>query len=260
MRWYSFRAAAGRDGPRSGAELTLPELARRCSMRCMRSSGPPHNPSVRELIAGKRKWASSLTREQAKAGFKGWHERGYLPHRDEPGLKQFVTFHVADSFPASLRSEWETMLKIEENSERRKRLQNYLDLGHGECPLRDSQIARVVEDAFRFFHGQDYDLRAWVVMPNHVHVLFEVWQKPLGQVIGDWKKFTARQANKLLRRTGQFWAGDYWDTFMRDAKHQLQARNYAENNPVKAGLVSSARDWPWSSARFRDAYGRLVLD
>jgi hypothetical protein len=89
----------------------------------MNQGGLPHNPGVRELVAGKRKWASSLTVEQAIVGFKGWHERGYLPHRDEPGLTQTVTFHVADSFPASLSSEWQALLKIEDNDERRKQLQ-----------------------------------------------------------------------------------------------------------------------------------------
>ena len=56
--------------------------------------------------------------EQAKAGFKGWHERGYLPHRDEPGLTQMVTFHVADSFPNTLRSEWAALYEIEDDAER----------------------------------------------------------------------------------------------------------------------------------------------
>jgi hypothetical protein len=95
----------------------------------MSRPGPPHNPGLRELIVGKCKWASSLTVEQAKAGFQGWHERGYLPHRDEPELTQMVTFHVADSFPASLRSECEALLEIEDNDERRKQLQAYLDKG-----------------------------------------------------------------------------------------------------------------------------------
>ena len=93
----------------------------------MDQEGLPHNPGVRELVAGKRKWASSLTTQQVKAGFKGWHERGYVPHRDEPGLTQMVTFHLADSFPASLRSEWEALLVIQDNDERRKRLQAYLN-------------------------------------------------------------------------------------------------------------------------------------
>jgi REP element-mobilizing transposase RayT len=222
--------------------------------------GPPHNPALRELIAGKRKWASSLTNEQAKAGFKGWHERGYLPHRDEPGLTQMVTFHMADSFPASLRSEWQALVEIEDNDVRRKQLQAYLDKGRGECPLRQPRLAELVEGALRFYHGKDYELRAWVVMPNHVHVLFAAGKKSMGQIIGDWKEYTAREANKLLKRRGQFWAADYWDTFMRNSNHELQARNYAERNPVKAGLAAAARDWPWSSARLRDEYGRLVLE
>src|SRR5947209_19772444 len=111
-----------------------------------RPLGPPRNPALRDLIAGKRKWASSLTREEAKAGFKGWHERGYLPHRDEPGLTQMVTFHVADSFPAALRSEWAALLVIEDEIERRKKLQAYLDKGCGECPLRKPEIASLVDE------------------------------------------------------------------------------------------------------------------
>jgi len=70
-------------------------------------TGPPRNPGVRELVQGKRRWSSFLKSDDAKAGYRGWHERGYLPHRDEPGLRQFVTFRLADSFPESLRSEWE---------------------------------------------------------------------------------------------------------------------------------------------------------
>lgn len=59
-------------------------------------------------------------------GFRGWHERGYLPHRDEPGLTQFVTLHLADSFPATLRAEWEALLEVEDDRERRLQLEAYL--------------------------------------------------------------------------------------------------------------------------------------
>jgi putative transposase len=151
-------------------------------------SGPPHNPGLRELIAGKKRWASSLTVEQARAGFKGWHERGYLPHRDEPGLTQMVTFHVRDSFPTALRSEWAALLDMEDNAERRKKLQAYLDRGRGECPLRNPQIAALVKGALRFHDRAKYELQAWVVMPNHLHVVFKITVQPMGQVIADWKE------------------------------------------------------------------------
>lgn len=93
-------------------------------------------------------------------GFRGWHEHGYLPHRDEPGLTQFVTFHLADSYPRALRSEWEALLKVEDDRERRAQLEAYLDKGRGECHLRDPRIGRLVDEALRFYHGKRYDLRA----------------------------------------------------------------------------------------------------
>src|SRR2546425_795648 len=62
------------------------------------SKGLPHNPGVRDLVQGKRRFSSPPKREDAILGFRGWHERGYLPHRDEPGLTQFLTFRLADSF------------------------------------------------------------------------------------------------------------------------------------------------------------------
>jgi putative transposase len=224
-----------------------------------RRTGPPHNPGVRELVSGKRQGSVPLKREDAMQGFRGWNERGYLPHRDEPGLTQFVTFHLADSFPAALRSEWEALLKIEDDRERRLQLENYLDRGRGECHLRRTDIAKIVEDAFRFHHAQWYDLLAWVVMPNHVHLLVKVSDTSLSKIVKELKRYTAREANKILRQEGAFWTEDYFDTYMRDAEHELKTRRYIENNPVKALLVREPKEWPWSSARFRDEHGGLCL-
>jgi hypothetical protein len=118
-----------------------------------RHPGPPHNPGVRDLVERKRRCSPPPKLENLKRGFRGWNERGYLPHRDEPGLTQFVTFRLADSFPEALRSEWEHCLKIEDDRQRRAELEAYLDRGRGECHLRRPEIAKLVEDAVRFFHG-----------------------------------------------------------------------------------------------------------
>src|SRR2546427_3820038 len=98
--------------------------------------GPPHNPAVRELIANKRRYSSAPNREDARRGFRGWHERGYLPHRDEPGFTQFVTFRLVDTFPESLRSEWEHLWRIDDDRKRRIELEAYLARGRGKCHLR----------------------------------------------------------------------------------------------------------------------------
>jgi putative transposase len=220
---------------------------------------PPHNPGVRGLVEGKRKWVVPSTGESLKQGFRGWHERGYLPHRDEPGLTQFVTFRLADSFPESLRSEWEHLWNVEDDEQRRGELQAYLDKGRGNCYLRRSECGQLVEDALRCFHGERYDLRAWVVMPNHVHALFEVGTTPMGKIVQSWKRHTAGEINRILKRSGAFWEADYRDTFMRDDAHEMETRRHIENNPAKAGLVHDSEAWPCSSARLRDEFGRLRL-
>ena len=212
---------------------------------------------MRELVSAKRRWSSPQKRADALLGFRGWHERGYLPHRDEPGLTQFITFHLADAFPANLRAEWAAMLEIEDQRERRNQLAQYLDKGRGTCWLSRPQFGGLVDQAIRFYHQKRYDLLAWVVMPNHVHALFKVNTIPLSIIVADLKKYTAREANNKLGRRGQFWADEYWDTFMRNAEHELKTRRYIESNPTKAYLVQDPKDWPWSSARFRDDHGVL---
>jgi REP element-mobilizing transposase RayT len=151
------------------------------------------------------------------------------------------------------------MVRIQ-NRERRRRLERYLDAGYGECLLARPSLAKLVEAALRFFHGGRYLLRAWVVMPNHVHAMLVVWDAPLGQIVGGWKSCTARRINECLGRSGVVWARDYWDSYIRDAAHEVRACRYIELNPFKAGLASDPSQWSWSSARYRDAYGRLVLD
>jgi putative transposase len=228
-------------------------------MNPKRLPSPPYNPGVRDVVAGKRAWSRPLAKDEIKGGFLGWHENGYLPHRDEPGLVQFVTFRLADAFPKELRLEWEGLLKIEDDRKRRIELETYLDRGRGECHLRRSEVALLLEEALLFRHGTAYDLRAWVVMPNHVHLLFLVRDVPMWQLVDAWKGYTAKQANKILGRKGQFWQEGYWDTYMRDREHEVRARRYIENNPTKAKLVASPKEWPWSSARCRDAYERLCV-
>ena len=142
---------------------------------------PPHNPGVREWVESKRRSCSPPKLEDVKQGFRGWHERGYLPHRDSPGLTQFITYHLADAFPAELRGEWAALLKIEEEAQRRRELEKYLDKGRGQCWLRRPEVANICETAFRHFDGERYQLRAWCLMPNHVHVLVSVSNVPMAE-------------------------------------------------------------------------------
>jgi putative transposase len=207
---------------------------------------------LRDLVEGKNGAFRALTEQERSLGFLGWHERGYLPHCDFPGLTQLVTFRLVDSMPVTRKGEWEHLLEIEDSREKRAKLEAYLDRGVGECHLRNPRVASLVESAFLHFHGHRYELLAWCVMPNHAHVLVRIDHTPLWQVVQSWKVKTGREANRILDRNGPFWEREYWDTYMRNADQTARAVRYIESNPVKARLCKSPEDWPFGSARFRD--------
>jgi len=125
-------------------------------------------------------------RPQAQA--REWYSRGYLPHRDHPGLLQAITYRLADSLPAKALARIEEELRMVDpqhvDAERRKRLDAWLDSGRGCCVLREPRAATCVIDTWRRFAGERYDLIAWVVMPNHTHVLIRVYEGvALGKIV-----------------------------------------------------------------------------
>jgi len=220
---------------------------------------PAKRRNVFETIRDKRQWHTPPDSEAAKLGFRGWHSRGYLPHFDLPDLVQFISYRLDDAMPSSLRHEWAALLEIDDELKRRTKIEDYLDRGRGSCLLRDPRVAGVAEENWLHFDGKDYRLLAWVVMPNHVHLLVEIWKTPQSELIQNWKGFSARRINRVLGRRGKLWQDDYWDRYIRDEAHYRKVVHYIEWNPVKAGLVKTPEQWPLSSARFRDEYSRLKL-
>lgn len=179
---------------------------------------------------------------------RGWYTRGYLPHRDEPGLIQAVTFHLADSLPLRLLQEGQAV-DVPEGA-RRARVQALLDQGWGGCLLADERVAEIVEETLLHYDGTRYALLAWVIMPNHVHVVVETLSgTPLARMLQNWKGYSARQVNALLGRQGTLWHREYYDRYIRDVTHLENAVLYVHNNPVKAGLVEAPAEWRYGSAR-----------
>ena len=187
---------------------------------------------------------------------RGWHERGYLPHYDGGSIPQFLTFRLADALPRHVLERWKSELSRERDLDVQRvlgiRIEKYLDEGHGSCHLRRSQIANMVQNSLLFHDGSLYRLTSWVVMPNHVHLLARPNEGvELSEVCHSIKSYTAHEANKILGLQGQFWQEEVFDRFIRSAEHFQNVISYIESNPVKARLCSNAKDWPFSSARFR---------
>lgn len=200
-----------------------------------------------------------VARSAARPDHPGWTSRGYLPHRDELGLLQSVTFRLADSLPQDKLRQMERELALRpkghQDPERRKRLERWLDAGIGCCALAHPEVAATLENTLLRFDGARYRLLAWCIMPTHVHTLIEPTAS-LATIVKSWKSYSGRWAlahNAELRLgiPGKaLWMREYWDRYIRDGKHLRQTIDYIHQNPVKAGLCAKPSSWPWSSARF----------
>lgn len=151
--------------------------------------------------------------------------RRNLPHWRQEGRTYFVTFRLHDSLPR------------EKLAALRKARDEWLDEGHGSCMLREPAHAQIVAGALKHFEAQRYDLAAWVVMPNHVHVLLT--PRPgfaLGKILHSWKSFSAHEINKLTGRGGDVWQHETYDHIVRDAESLWHFAKYIVDNPRQAGV------------------------
>lgn len=185
--------------------------------------------------------------------------RGYLPHIIHPQGQYFLTIRLADSLPASVVISWRDELELKRkvfrssdelanlSHEYQAKIQEYLDTSVGHCWLSNPDVARVVDDALRFYDQQRYRLLVWTIMPNHVHVLLELTgSSALSSIVQTWKSFTAHKANRILKRTGEFWQREYFDRLITSNRQTEFVLRYILNNPVKAGLCNSVYEWRWN--------------
>jgi putative DNA methylase len=167
--------------------------------------------------------------------------RTRLPHWEAGEAPQHIIFRLADSLPTHLLAQWEEELRhlpeTRRNAERRQRIEQALDAGHGSCLLRDPALAQIVEDALLHFDGLRYRLHEWAVMPNHVHVLVTpLHGYSLSSIVHSWKSYTAKAINRVRGSSGPVWQEDYFDRMVRDETHFAHVAAYVRENPQRAGL------------------------
>lgn len=145
--------------------------------------------------------------------------------------------------------------------------------------LADESVAAVVRENLYHHHGEKYELLAYCIMPNHVHVLLQPFgwvlaaeqpgsmpngdgihffsdevsdsRSPLSSIMHSLKSYTANRANEILGRTGQFWQRESYDHWVRDLDELERIIDYIRANPVRAGLCNSPIEWVWSSCADR---------
>ena len=179
--------------------------------------------------------------------------RRRLPHRYPQDKWLFLTWHLHGSLPHALYPPAHQL----SDGKAFAWMDRYLDTTReGPMYLRRQGVAQIVVECWkRGVEWGHYELRAYVIMANHVHVLLLPKVAPAG-LLQSLKGVTAREANRLWGRTGEsFWQRESYDHGVRDSRELERIVAHIENNRVKAGLVARAEDYRWSSAADGKAAG-----
>ncbi len=184
--------------------------------------------------------------------------------KSEAGLQSvftlFFTFCRADSLPRELLDDWlrarEAFLAANPlpwdditeacyHGQFTDKLDEHLDAAHGSCAVRDPGLAQIVADRLHHFDGQRYDLWSYVIMPNHVHVLFTLRDsESLPDTLQGWKGVSSRLIHKTgLSALNPFWQPDYFDRLIRSPEHFSTVKAYMRENPAKACLKAGFALW-----------------
>lgn len=175
-----------------------------------------------------------------------------LPHWQQDEVWTFVTWRLGDSLPQTKLDQWKQeraiwlsknpepwneIIEAEYHSHFSQQIDDWLDQGSGSCVLKDPANAQIVSEALRRFDKERYRIAMFVVMPNHVHVLFQPFEeRTLPAILKSWKGFTAREINKRNGRSGALWQNEYWDRLIRNERHFFKVAEYIRENPRKAQL------------------------
>ena len=174
--------------------------------------------------------------------------RNKLPHWTQYGKFIFITFRLADSMPRDIVNiafkdldEWKNDPNNAHNNkelekwymERCRRMEKFLDAGHGSCILCDNVCRDIVTDSIFFHDNNNIIVHSFVIMPNHIHILMELLNDSTIQyVIRSIKMNTTKEINKYMNRTGTLWQREYFDRIIRNQQHYEKTMAYIKNNPT----------------------------
>ena len=182
---------------------------------------------------------------------------GRLPHWHQQDKYQAITIRLADSLPLSVRAAleherenwahnhpepWDEATKKEHDRLFRGRIQQLLDNGYGKCVLRNREAAEKFAEILYRDNDVRYDVTAYVVMPNHVHlVILPMSGSMTSEIIGQLKGCTSYEINKILKTSGPLWQKEYFDRIIRNEDHFNHALRYIIDNYNSGGILIGGR-------------------
>jgi REP element-mobilizing transposase RayT len=206
-----------------------------------------------------------------RLGFKSFYRRN-LPHIQPLNTTLFLTFRLAGSLPEQVLIRMAEERRMIERTLTADAGKTESDLGQlarrhfatieswlhkattGPTWLAEERVAEIVAEALHYRDDSHYRLDAYSIMPNHVHAVFAplagvTMPKSLSSIMHSLKRNTAKQANKVLERSGAFREHESFDHYIRNHAEWKRIVKYVLENPVKAGLVANWEEWQWNYLR-----------
>lgn len=188
---------------------------------------------------------------------KHFHRRN-LPHLYLDEGIYFITFRLADSLHQDKVAEIKAVIadkKLGDEEKFKRLLKKYdkiLDSGlYGNKYLAIQEIAEICKYSLHYLDGKDYKLICYCIMPNHIHLVFELIRgnKGISKMMQSIKRSSTRKCNLALNRNGKFWQDEIYDRLVRDDKELYFIIKYVLMNPVNAGFVENWSDWKYTYCR-----------
>jgi len=197
--------------------------------------------------------------------------RANLPHLQPLGGTFFVTYNLSGCIPIEVIELWneeykktKKEIKSKENAKWNEldnlnkrnfvKRDKFLDtLKTGNFYLKQDAVAKEAAQSWHFWDTKKIDLLAYCIMPNHVHVVFRLFDNEeikqdvyLNQIMHSVKGFSAKKCNQVLGLSGEFWQHESYDRLVRNDTELKNIIHYILENPVKANLCKDQKDWKWS--------------
>ena len=181
--------------------------------------------------------------------------RNHLPHWEVENGTYFVTLRLHGTLPRPIEQQLRALRREYASDQQApilqqnimKHMEHWLDNLSDRRYLAEPAVATTVVDSIGYFQHQNiWDVLEYVVMPNHLHMLFNIMNGSLKHTMTSFKRWTAGQAQKALNlKQRHFWQEDWFDHWVRSHEEYLGLVDYIRLNPVKAGLVKHYQDWPY---------------
>jgi REP element-mobilizing transposase RayT len=210
----------------------------------------------------------------SQSNFKYSYYSRNLPHLFDIDKPIFITYRLKFTLPKAIseelnqrKTQWFAELQNLDDIEKEQRMLgkdavffgwfDELIASSAEVPqiLHRPDLAEIIVKSFISYDHKHYELLAYCIMLNHVHVLILPSRQPEGEIYPPshitytWKRYTANQINAALNRKGSLWQQESYDHLVMDEPKLNRVLDYIVQNPIMAGLTDRWDKWQYTWIR-----------